>query len=350
MPKDHPRSTGMSKTAIWVAAARAIGAREPDAAVRNPDDIAEKLLGNPTELGLDHPTVDALSIGYEQAMQNIEVADTVRAMIERTRFIDEALKRAIAARATQLLVLGAGLDSHAYRHAELLNGVAVFEVDRPATLEFKQRRVNEVLGGPPRNLTYVPCDFQRQVMGDVLEQNGYDLSKRTFAIMEALTMYLPEESLRTMFRFIASHAPGSSVVFDFASRAMVEGFEHIDLANLPPAVRPSVERLLTMLKDEPWLFGFPIGGETRFLAELGLDIGELLILGSEQSVKRFLTRSDGTTVGGEAHAKTEAMREAAQNYALAQISADDRQAQLERMREQRRHMSYRIAEAIVADV
>jgi methyltransferase (TIGR00027 family) len=339
--------TGISKTAIWVAAARAVGAREPDSSVRNPDHLAEVLLGDPSKLVLDHPTVDALSRGYEDAMQNIEVADTVRAMIERTRFIDEALERAIAAGATQLLIPGAGLDSHAYRFRDLLAKVAVFEVDRAATLEFKQGRVDEALGGPPPNLTYVPVDFQRQELSEALLQRGYDLSRRTFVIMEGVTMYLPEDTLRATFRFIASHAPGSSIVFDFASRAIVEGIKRVDLASVPSQVKASVERLLKMIRDEPWLFGFPAGGEREFLANLGLELGEVVTIGSEESVRRYLTRADGTTVGAEAHAKTEALRRAAQTHAAQQMSAEDRVAHEERMREQRRQMAYRIAEAFV---
>lgn len=66
---------GISKTAIWVAAARAIGAREPDPAVRNPDNLAEALLGDPSQLALDHPVVDALRSSYAEAMREMEIAD-----------------------------------------------------------------------------------------------------------------------------------------------------------------------------------------------------------------------------------------------------------------------------------
>ena len=89
-------------------------------------------------------------------------------MTVRTRFIDEALERAIAGGATQVVILGAGFDSHAYRCQELLADVRVFEVDRPATQALKQQRVNDVLGGPPANLTYVAIDFQHEDLPDVL--------------------------------------------------------------------------------------------------------------------------------------------------------------------------------------
>jgi len=101
---DVQRGTGISKTAIWVAAARAIGALEPDPGARNPDHLARPLLGDPAGLVLHHPVVDALSSSYEEAMRDMEVAGVVRAMAERTRFIDEALERAIGAGVTQVLI------------------------------------------------------------------------------------------------------------------------------------------------------------------------------------------------------------------------------------------------------
>ena len=345
---DPRRAHAVSKTAIWVAAARAVGAREPDPAVRNPDHLAEQLLGDPSELDLDHPVVDALSSSYDEAMQEIEIAGFVRAMTERTRFIDEALERAIGAGATQVLIPGAGFDSHAYRSRGLLASARVFEVDRPAMLAFKRSRVDAALGGPPENLTYVPIDVEKEDMPVALARHGYEVSERTFVIMEGLTMYVPEEPLRATFRFIASHAPGSSVVFDFATRAMVDGIKQIDLASLPSAARSGLERFLNVIKDEPWVFGFPLDGEKELLAELGLKLRELLTIGSEEAARRYLTKADGTTMGAEGHAKAEALRREAQARIAAQASPEQRQGIEERMREQARHMAYRIAEAAVA--
>src|SRR5215831_17395179 len=153
---------GISRTSIFVAAGRALGAREPDPSARNPDYLAEKLLGDPSTLGLDHPAVRALSLSYDEALKDVEVASNVRMMIVRTRFIDEALERAVAGGATQVVILGAGFDSHAYRFRELLAPVKVFEVDRPATQAVKVQRVNEALGGAPSNLTYASIDFEHE--------------------------------------------------------------------------------------------------------------------------------------------------------------------------------------------
>ena len=344
---DSQRATDISKTAIWVAAARAIGAREPDSRARNPDYLAERLLGEPSALDLEHPVIDALSASYDEAMRDMEIAGIVRAMTERTRFIDEALERAIDAGATQVLIPGAGFDSHAYRCRELLASARVFELDRPATSAFKRRRVDEVLGGPPSNVTYVAIDLAQQDAFAALARHGYDVSLRTFVIMEGLTMYVPEEALRAVFRFVAAHAPGSSVVFDFATRSMIEGIKQIDLAAVPPAARPGLERFLNMTRNEPWVFGFTVGREQEWLAELQLELAELLTIGSEESIRRYLTKADGTTVGAEGHAKAEALRKAAHARIVAQMPADQQSMIAERLREQERQNAYRIAEAAV---
>jgi methyltransferase (TIGR00027 family) len=344
-PPKVAQRTSISKTAVWVAAARAIGAREPDASVRNPDHLAAALLGEPSQLHVVHPIVAALGANYDEAMQDLETVGLVRAMIIRTRFIDEALRRAIAAGATQVLILGAGLDSHAYRCRELLNGARVFELDRPTTLEYKRRRVNEALGGAPENLSYVPLDLEEPIP-TTLARHGYDLSRRTFILMEGVSMYLPEAALQATLRFVASHVPGSSLVFDFATRAMVEGIQRIDLASIPAVARASTERFLDLIHDERWLFGIPLNEERSYLSSLGLELGEMVTIGGEESVARYLTRQDGTVVGGTAMTRADAMRRAAIDKMAEQSDPSQRAIFEERMKTQASQMAYRIAEAV----
>ena len=342
MPADESE---ISQTAIWVAAARAIGAREPDPVARNPDRLAERLLGDPSQLSLRHPVVEALGRSYEQAMQDIEVADLVRAMTERTRFIDEALERAVSNGITQCLILGAGFDSYAYRCQPLLAHVRIFEVDRPQTSAFKRRRVAAALGGPPANLTYIATELEREELSDALIRHGYDPSQLTFAIMEGVSMYVQEEPLRATLRFFGTHAPGSSIVFDFATRAMIDGLKALDIAKIPPPARASLERFLNVIRLEPWVFGIPLGSEREFLMGLGLALRRLLTIGSEESVRRYLTRADGTTVGAEAHARAEALRSSMQQRMTAALDPAQRERAEAAIHEQARQSAYQIAEA-----
>jgi methyltransferase (TIGR00027 family) len=338
---------GISRTSIYVAAGRAVGAREPDASARNPDYLAEKLLGDPAQIDLDHPAVRALSLTYDEAMKDIEVVSNVRMMTVRTRFIDEVLERAIAGGARQVVILGAGFDSHAYRCQELLASATVFEVDRPATQALKKQRVTAVLGGPPPNLRYVAIDFQHDDLRDALTRHGYDAARQTFFILEGVTMYVPEEALRATLRFVASHPAGSGIVFDFVYQAVIDMIAQIDMANIPEAQRPFVQRFLNLTKDEPWICGLPVGGEREFLAELGLDLRELLMVGGEDSLKRYLTKADGTQVGAQAFAEAMA-RMAERARAARESSPAGPQMSPERMRERQRLMGYQLAEAVVA--
>jgi len=332
---------GISRTSIYVAPARAVGAREPDASARNPDDLAEKLLGDPAKLDVDHPAVHALSLPYDVAMRDIEVVNIVRMMIVRTRFIDEALERAVRGGATQVVVLGAGFDSHAYRCREQLAGARVFEVDRPVTQALKKQRVHDVLGAPPANLTYVALDFEHEDLADVLKRSGYDPAERTFFILEGVTMYLPEEAARGTLRFVAAHPPGSGIAFDFVYRTMIDMIKAIDLANVPDVAKPFVQRFLNLTRDEPWVFGLPLGGERVFLSELGLALREVLTIGGVDSIERYLMRADGSEVG--AHTLAEATARFAE-----QMKASGQPAQsMERTPEQQRLMSYQLADAVV---
>ena len=339
-------TTGISRTCIYTAAGRAIGAREPDPSVRNPDYLAEKLLGDPSAFNIDQAAVKALGRSYDEAIKDLEVISTVRMMLVRTRFIDEALERAVAGGATHVVILGAGFDSHAYRCQALLANVRVFEVDRPATQAYKKQRVHDAIGAPPTNLTYVPIDIQHEDLADVLRQHGHDQSQRTFFIMEGVTMYVPEEGVRATLQYVGGHPPGSAIVFDFMYRPMVEMLKNIDWARIPDSFKPYVQRFLDLIKDEPWVFGIPVGGERTFLNEVGLDLREALTIGGEESIKRYATKADGTQIGAEAIAESMA-RMAQRAREAGTASPEARAIDPERMREQQRTMAYQLAEAVV---
>jgi methyltransferase (TIGR00027 family) len=288
-----------SRTSVMVAAARAVGAREPDLSVRNPDYLAEKLMGPEVRaLRVDHPAVAALDQDYAEAIRDPEVASAVGMMMVRTRFIDELLERSVRNGATQVVVLGAGFDSRAYRFEELLQNVRVFEVDRATTQAIKKRRVAEALGGAPPNLTYVPIDFRRDNLAEVLDRAGFHAGQKTFFIWEGVTMYLTEKAARHTLELVASQPSGSSVVFDYVYAEAIAFLKSVNVDQLPEAMKRPVQRLMNLEAGEPWLFGIPSEGERTFLKSLGLDAGEILRIGGEEAAKRYLTRSDGTPFVG----------------------------------------------------
>jgi len=93
---------------------------------------------------------------------------------------------------------------------------------------------------------------------------------------------------------VAAQATGSTIIFDFMGAMIVKFMATADLSAFPEAAQKAFERLRRLTAGEPWIFGIPDDGEREFLNKLGLELRELLPVGGEESMKRYLTRSDGT--------------------------------------------------------
>ncbi len=282
-----------SRTSIWAAAARAIGSRLDHPHWHNPDELADKLLG-PVEHDLlgDHPLASALKRELPKAEQHPEVQASVMTLLVRTKFVDEKLKQAIADGATQVVIMGAGWDTRAHRFADLLKHARVFEVDKSDTQDWKRKRVAAAIGKDPANLTYLAIDFRHQTLADVLAAGGYDPKQKTFFLWEGVTMYLPDAAVRDTLRWISKQASGSTLVFDFAYKSLIDS---IAVINEPGWVAPNEqarlgsERLRQIAKwGEPWIFGIPDDGSKEFLNELGLEHRETIAMASTEAARRYL--------------------------------------------------------------
>lgn len=306
-----------------VAAARALGARDPDPGVRNPDHLAASFIG-PAELALiaGHPISKMLDMTYQEAIDNIPIAMLTSMMIVRTRFIDQALQRAVANGVTLIVMLGAGFDSRAYRFAELLKHCRVIEIDAPPTQEYKKRRVlealsKEALGKLPENLIYAPIDFAQESLSDVLNACGLRKDEKTFFIWEGVTMYLAEQSIRSVLETVAQHAPpGSTLVLDYVNS--------VGLAMM--ANNPQTPVVSSAGWNEPWVFGVPGDHGSDFFRELGFDPGVPLSTTDVEAIKRYAVRADGKTYAAEAMEK---MRIEAQARFRAAPTSPETVAQLE---------------------
>jgi methyltransferase (TIGR00027 family) len=139
----------------------------------------------------------------------------------------------------------------------------------------------------------VSIDFRHDKLGEVLAAAGYDSARETFFICEGVTMYLPEAAVEETLRWVAAQAPGSTIVFDFVGAMVIQFLANVPWDKLPEAAKQGVQRLQRLEAGEPWIFGLPID-EREFLSKLGLELRELLPIGGADSMKRYLTRSDGT--------------------------------------------------------
>jgi methyltransferase (TIGR00027 family) len=133
----------------------------------------------------------------------------------RCRYFDDYLQECLQSGTTQLVILGAGLDSRVYRKELVPEEVKTFEVDHPATQSSKIGRVKMVFGKIPTKVTYVPIDFNYETL-DKLLANGFDRSLKTLFIWEGVTYYIKAEAVDATLSWIHANAIlGSSIIFDY---------------------------------------------------------------------------------------------------------------------------------------
>jgi methyltransferase (TIGR00027 family) len=142
----------------------------------------------------------------------------------RTRYIDDYVSACIDEGLEQLVILGAGYDSRAYRLEELTGRVTVFEVDHPATQKRKLELMTKMLGHLPGSVVYVPTDFNQETLAARMAAGGYDPGKKSLFIWEGVTPLITREAVDETLKFIAENSgPGSSVIFNYILKSMVDG-------------------------------------------------------------------------------------------------------------------------------
>src|SRR5208282_743698 len=133
----------------------------------------------------------------------------------RTRFAEDALAAAVERGVRQAVVLGAGLDTYAYR-GPLRHRLRIFEVDHPSTQAWKRDRLAQAAIPIPNSLTFAPFDFEHQTLADSLALAGFDPAQQTFFTWLGVVPYLTEQAIWSTLAFIASLPNGAHVVFDYS--------------------------------------------------------------------------------------------------------------------------------------
>jgi len=136
----------------------------------------------------------------------------------RSRYTEDELSKALARGVRQYVILGAGLDSFAYRRRDLAEVVRVFEVDHPATQQWKRTRLRELQIALPPNLSFIPINFEQQTLAEALQAGGYHLEEPAFFSWLGVTGYLTEDAIFKTLREVAAAAPGSEIVFGYGVR------------------------------------------------------------------------------------------------------------------------------------
>lgn len=269
------------RTAEGVAMWRAIGALESDPSVRNPDSLAAGFLNPVSRALLSVPPLRSWMTSYYSR----KLPGAYGYATARTLHLDSIFSRALDEGAEQVVLLGAGYDSRAYRFRERLSHVRVFELDLPATQERKKTRLETLFGSLPAWVTYVPINFDAQRLQDVLPAAGFDRTKRTFFLWEGVSMYLTEEGIDQTLGFVARNAPPhSSIAFDFVALGALQGDD---------GRYPGTRHWMNVLAEigHPMTFGIEEDATDAFLRKRGLEV--VSQIGSAEMERKYLVKSDG---------------------------------------------------------
>lgn len=215
-----------SLTAMMCAYLRASHARYDDPKIFD-DFLAYQLIPNENRLLIEQGLTKYLQLKApehtasfpDQATALKWIARTMNSrsnVLSRSCYTEDALEAAVKQGTLQYVILGAGLDTFAFRRPDMLDKLQVFEIDHPATQTFKTHRIAELGWDFPAQLNFISMDFTQENLAVVLKESSYDPQVKSFFSWLGVTMYLTRDEVFTTLRTIAAVAPtGSAVVFDY---------------------------------------------------------------------------------------------------------------------------------------
>lgn len=267
-----------SQTARGAAVYRALHQRLDGGAIFR-DPYALRMLDAETLATLDEVTADP----SRKPMRLFIAA--------RSAFSEDSLSACVARAARQVVVLGAGLDTFSLRNPFTVQGVRVFEVDFPATQDWKRERLAQAGLAVPSQLTFAPVDFERQSLADGLARSGFRADEPAFFQWLGVVPYLTREAISVTLDFIAG-VPESEVVFDYA-----EPFE-----NYPDKRRSRIMALAesAAVRGEPWLSLFDPPELSKLLRAKGFRVVEDLGL-AELADRYYGALRQGIPIGPGGH-------------------------------------------------
>jgi len=211
-------------------------------------------------------------------------------MIARTIFFDELFLTALKENVPQIVLLGAGYDSRAYRFASFNRGTTIFELDAAPTQARKIKCLKAARMRVPEQVHYIPIDFNRQVVGSVLAQAGYKNQSRTLFLWEGVSYYLERRSVQETLEFVSRCAHKDSLfAFDYTVPLTEDNLQGYYGAGT------FAKSMAEHHANEELVFSLVPGEIEAFLANHGLRLIE--DMGYETIEQKYLTGDDGGLIG-----------------------------------------------------
>jgi methyltransferase (TIGR00027 family) len=266
-----------SESALTVAFCRALAYHETRAELRGPDSLAEIFLSEEGQ----RPLRDAAA----RAWLVEKFSGTYGYFFARTAYLDQVVQAALRQGVPQIVFLGAGYDTRAYRFADLIGTTRIFELDSAATQRRKRQMLQQAAVAVPAQVAYVSINFEKEKLAEVLDRAGFDKSQRTLFMWEGVTYYLTAQIVDDTLAFVRHHAAaGSTIAFDYQVQAP-------DMASRPGA-QAVLDAWRQAYSSEPVRFGIDEGTLAAFLSSRGYRLLEHL--SAEELERRYLTLRDGT--------------------------------------------------------
>ena len=221
---------------------------------------------------------------------NHPISRGLRAFVTaRSRYAEDQLARSVGEGVRQYVLLGAGLDTFAYRNPFAEVGLRVFEVDHPSTQQWKREQIQAAGIQIPASTVFAPVNFERQALADGLQAVGFDTLQPAFFAWLGVVPYLTEEAFRATVSYIAAMPAGSGVVFDY-------GLAESELGLREKLARDFLSNRVA-LAGEPFRLFFKPSDLAAQLRELGFSHIEDMD-GDAINQRYFGDRSDGLQLAG----------------------------------------------------
>jgi len=213
------------------------------------------------------PILGRLQPGELQAVLDNQSRALRASVAMRSRYAEDRLGAAVARGLNQYVILGAGLDTFAYRNPHARMSLRVFEVDHPATQRMKREQLEAAGIAVPTGTTFVPIDFETETLSQQLARHGFRFDQPAFFSLLGVVTYLTDSAVMDTMRMVASCADGSEIVFSFA----------VPDALLTAAQRSRRERAMTAVAalGEPWITFYEPAELAQALRDNGFSSTEL---------------------------------------------------------------------------
>jgi len=247
-------------------------------------DDDPKIFVDPLAVGLI-PEASAEAIFADAALIHSRPYQLLRSVfVVRARYSEDCLAEAVRGGVGQYVILGAGLDTFAYRQPRYAQDLEIFEVDHPATQAWKRACLASQGITPPHNLRYVAVDFERDNLEGRLAASGFSSQRPAFFSWLGVVQFLSAPAIEATLRFVAGLPRGSAITLSFAVPHDLLDGEHLDLA------LHSVESCAS--RGEPWLSLYRPGDFRALARQTGFSDSEHLDP-AVAAGRYFAGRSDG---------------------------------------------------------